>query len=417
MNNRSLIYIFTALFLGTLCGFFGKSIEIGGVSFIKCCALLGTLFIQALMLVVLPLVISSVIAGACKMGMNSSFAQLGTRTLGYFFLTNFSAIVIGWLVVRTLRPGDMMDPSLLAAPAVLPQSGQVDLFGKFSELLLKMVPANIVNAAAEGQMLGIIVFCLFFGITMAQMSVQIREGLLFFWQATFEVMMKMTHIVMKFLPIGVFGLVAKASADFGFEAIKPLGFFLITAFIALGAYAFLFLPLLLLLSGINPLHHVRALMPAFITGFTTSSSAATLPVTMECMEKGLGVPNRITSFIIPLSCSLNLSACAGYASVAVFFIAQIYHVPLSIGEELVIIGVTTMTSFGVAGVPSAVIIAIVMILKGVSLPVEGLALLMTVERIVDMIRTVINISGHTVICSSVNAYAKQLDGQGAAVDA
>jgi Na+/H+-dicarboxylate symporter len=208
-------------------------------------------------------------------------------------------------------------------------------------------------------------------------------------------MMKITHIIMKMMPLGVFCLVAKVISSQGIKSIIELGSFFFTTILGLVTFCFIVLPVLLRIMGISPIRHIKAIAPALITGFSTSSSAATLPITIECVEKRAGVSNRVCSFVVPLGTSMNMAGSALYECVAALFIAQVYGIDMTIGHQIIIVLLSLITSMGVAAVPSASLVAIIIILNAMGLPQEGIALIIPVDRLLDMCRTATNIFSDT----------------------
>jgi proton glutamate symport protein len=249
------------------------------------------------------------------------------------------------------------------------------------QILLRLVPSNIFAAAAEGQMLGLILFSLLFGYFITKIPHEIAEVLGRFWQGIFQVMMKMTEFFMKFMPIGVFGLVAKVVASTGIETITNVSYYFLTVIAGLLLFMLVALSLLLVFARVRPLSHLKAMMPALLTAFSTSSSPATLPVALECVEKRAGVSNRIASFALPLGTSINLAGSSLQVIVSVFFIAGVYGVDLHLSTQIIIVLMTWLLSLGVAGVPSASLISIVIILTAIGFPADGIGLIMAVERI------------------------------------
>jgi len=221
-----------------------------------------------------------------------------------------------------------------------------------------------------------------------------------FWQGVFETMMQITLWIIRFAPLGVFGLVARTVSVTGFEAFAPLAAFVATVFLGLAVHALVTLPLVLrFVGGVSPRQHVKAFSPALLTAFSTSSSSATLPLTMECAEKNAGVSNRIASFVLPLGATVNMDGTALYECVAALFIAQAYGIQLGFGAQFSIVVLALLTSVGVAGVPSASLVAILVILNAVGLPVEGVGLILAVDRVLDMCRTTVNVFGDS--CGAV----------------
>ena len=255
-------------------------------------------------------------------------------------------------------------------------------------------------------MLGLIFFSLLFGYFISKIDVEPARIMLGFWNGVFQIMMKITHLVMKALPIGVFGLVAKVVATTGSEAFLSVAWFTLTVLVALNIYMFIVLPILLKFVGkVSPLAHFKAMGPALLTAFSTSSSAATLPLTLECLEKRANVSNRICSFTVPLGTSLNLTGSALHVCVAVFFIAQVYGITMGIGTVITVFLLILFSSIGMAGIPSACLVALVLILNTIGLPGDAIGLILAVERILDMCRTVVNVFG-TSCCTVLIARAE-----------
>ncbi|MBT8122817.1 MAG: dicarboxylate/amino acid:cation symporter, partial [Gammaproteobacteria bacterium] len=260
------------------------------------------------------------------------------------------------------------------------------------EIFVRMIPTNIVAAAAEGQMLGLIFFSLLFGYFMTRVETGSGKLLLDFWQGVFAVMMKITDWVMLFAPIGVFALVAKVVAVTGFDAFRPLLVFFFTVLGALAIHLLITLPLLLrFVARVDPRRQFSAMSPALLTAFSTASSSATLPVTLDCVEKRAGVSNRTTSFVLPLGATVNMDGTALYECVAAMFIAQAYGIELGFATQFTVVLVALLTSIGVAGIPAASLVAITIILTTIGLPVEAVGLILAVDRILDMCRTSVNV--------------------------
>ena len=266
--------------------------------------------------------------------------------------------------------------------------------GDVAEVFLRMVPPNIFKAASEGQMLGLIFFAILFGYFMTHLAHEYAEPLFNFWNGVFHVMMRMTEFIMLFAPIGVFGLVAKVVAETGFDAAEYLIYFALAVVIALAIHAFFLLPLLLRFIGrVRPYSVMKAVSPAMLTAFSTASSSATLPVTMESIEENVGVSNKVSSFVLPLGATVNMNGTALYECAAAMFIAQAYGLELTFGVQFSIVAIALLTSIGVAGVPSASLVAIAIILGALGLPVDAIGVLMVFDRVLDMARTSINIWG------------------------
>jgi len=358
----------------------------------------GEMFLNALKMIIVPLITASIITGMAGAGESSAFGRLGLKTLTYYLTTSLIAIMIGLILVDIISPGIVdgvpakeqigLSADTSTTLAKTQGKGAADV----AQIFIRMIPTNVVAAAAKGQLLGLIFFCLLFGYFITRITRQYKQTLLDFWQGIFEVMMRITDWVMKFAPIGVFALVAKIVTQTGLDVFIPLFWFVITVICALTIHMFVALPLLLkLVGGVNPVRHYRAMAPAMLTAFSTASSSATLPLTMECVEKNAGVSNRTTSFVLPLGATVNMDGTALYECVAAMFIAQAYGLEMSFVTEFTVVIIALMTSIGVAGIPAASLVAIVVILGAIGLPAEGIGLILAVDRILDMCRTSVNV--------------------------
>jgi len=391
--------ILIALALAVLAGLVaGEQGALFGITFYSVFDFLGTLFLNALKMLIVPLITSSIIVGIAGIGSSGALGRLGGKTLLYYLSTSLLAILVGLAVVNVIAPGvDEMGPvkdriGFSADVSSFESKVEGKGAGDVVQVFLRMVPTNIVSAAANGQMLGLIFFSLLFGYFMTKIQEDYAESQYNFWQGVYETMMRITDWVMLFAPIGVFALVAKVVAATGFDAFKPLAWFFASVVLALGIHFFVTLPLLLRFIGrVNPLRHYQAMAPALLTSFSTASSSATLPVTMECVEKNAGVSNRTSSFVLPLGATVNMDGTALYECVAAMFIAQAYGIELTFATQFTIVLVALLTSIGVAGIPAASLVAISIILATIGLPVEGIGLILAVDRILDMMRTSTNV--------------------------
>lgn len=358
----------------------------------------GTLFLNALKMLIVPLIASSIVSGMAGIGSSGALGRLGGKTLVYYATTSLLAILVGLVLVNVAAPG-LIDGEparnvigLSEDTAAIQERVAGRGAGDLAEVFLRMVPPNIVAAAADGQMLGLIFFSLLFGYFVTRIGDGHGQTQRSFWNGLFEVMMRITDLVMKFAPYGVFALVARVIADTGFGAFAPLAWFAATVLAALAFHVLVVLPLMLsLVARVNPVRHYRAMAPALLTAFSTASSSATLPLTMECVEKNAGVSNRTTSFVLPLGATVNMDGTALYECVAAMFIAQAYGIQLGFVEQFTIVVVALLTSIGVAGIPAASLVAISIILATVGLPAEGIGLILAVDRILDMARTSVNV--------------------------
>ncbi len=391
--------ILIAMLLAVIVGYAtGTDGNIAGVTFYSIYEFVGGLFLNALKMLIVPLITASIITGVAGIGIGDGFGRLGAKTVIYYFTTSLLAILTGLFFVNLIVPGVVNGApagSLMGLEAdvsdIVANSqgrGASDFFTVFE----RMVPMNIFKAAAEGQMLGIITFSLIFAYYMVRIPSRYATAMTDFWQAMMMIMLKITELVMMFAPIGVFALVAKVVASTGFSAIMPLASFAATVFLALLFHSVITLPLLMAFVGkVHPIRHFQAMLPALMMAFSTSSSAATLPVTLDSVEKRAGVSNRVSSFVLPLGATVNMDGTALYECVAVIFIAQAYGIDLSLGLQFLIVTTALLTSVGVAGVPAASLVAIVVILAAAGLPAEGIGLILAVDRILDMCRTTVNV--------------------------
>ncbi len=392
--------IVIALILAAVMGAWtGTEQTLFGIHWIAIYTFIGTLFLNALKMIVVPLVISAIITGVANVGNQGGFGRLGSKTLGYYVLTSLIAILIGLFLVNLIQPGvsdngvPVLEANEKVTHAIAGKSA-----GDVVDVFLRMIPVNVVEAAAEGQMLGLIFFSLLFGYFMTRLQGDLQTTLCNFWNAIFEVMMMITGLVMKFAPIGVFGLVAASVAETGFEQFENLALFFITVTLALGLHLFVVMPILLMVLGKvkNPWLHYQAMAPALLTAFSTSSSSSTLPITINALESRAGVSNRVSSFVLPLGATVNMDGTALYECVAAVFIAQLFGMPLDLGTQVLIVVIALTTSIGVAGIPSASLVAISIILVAVGLPAEAIGLLLVVDRLLDMMRTAVNVFSDSV---------------------
>jgi len=396
LHWQMLIAIIAAVIVGL---WSGTDSTFWGVSLYDIFDFIGTLFLNALKMIIVPLVMSSIIVGVAGLGNNDNLGRLSTKTLSFYMLTSMLSITVGLILVNLLMPGVIDGEAAgsrlnLSSPdAVSEQLARVEGrgAGDITGVFLRMVPPNIVKAASDGQMLGLIFFSLLFGVFMTRITKVYSQTMLNFWFGVYETMMAVTLFIMKFAPIGVFGLVAKTVAATGFDAFEPLLIFFITVVLALAVHVFVSLSAILWIAGVNPLQHYRAMLPALLTAFSTASSSGTLPVTIECVEKNAGVSNRTSSFVLPLGATINMDGTALYECVAAMFIAQAYGLDLSLATQFTIVLVALLTSIGVAGIPAASLVAITVILGVIGLPLEGIGMLLVTDRILDMLRTSVNV--------------------------
>ncbi len=391
--------ILIALVLAAAVGLGFREAQLFGTPLVAVYDFFGTLFLNALKMLIVPLIVSSIVAGVAGLGRVQGFARLGIKTMGYYLLTSSLAILAGLTFVNALQPGILdgepargrIESSETETGAKLEQIGDRDA-GDMASVFVQLIPPNIVNAAVEGNMLGLIFFSLLFGYFVTRLDDAPRRHMTDFWQAFNDVMLRMTELIMAFAPIGVFALVAKVTAETGVEAFRSAGIFFITVLLALATHAFITLPILLIALGrVKPWRHYKAMSPAALMAFSTASSSATLPVTMDCVQKRAGVSRGTSSFVLPLGATINMDGTALYECVAAIFIAQAYGIELGFTQQFLVVALALLTSIGVAGIPAASLVAIVIILNATGVPAEGIGLLLATDRILDMLRTSLNV--------------------------
>ena len=378
------------------------------------CLFVGTLFLNGLKMVVIPLVVTSIICGVSKIGAESGFGRLGLKTIGFYTLTGFLAVCTGLLCVNLLNPGivnEEIREKMLNSPSGVQTEkvdGAIDQADKglqgLIEIFHRMVPPNLFKAATEGQLLGLIFFGLLFGFFISRLKPEARETQTAFWESLNEVILSITKWIISFAPIGVFGLVTPTLMQVGLDTLSVMGKFALTVLIGLGIHALIVLPALLWILGkINFRNHYQAMAPALLTAFSTASSSATLPLTMDCIRKRAGVSNKITSFTLPLGATINMDGTALFECVVVVFLAQLFGVDMGFITQFTVVVMALLTSIGVAGIPSASLVAIILILQAVGFSPEniatGVGIVYVVDRILDMTRTAINVFGDS--CAAV----------------
>lgn len=356
---------------------------------------MGEIFLRGLNMIIIPLILCSITTGVASVGSSGNLGRLGFKTLGYYVFSTIAAIVTGLFFVSIFKPGVGAELGFQAPVDEI--AAATDNFGR---TLIKIVPTNIFEAMVQGQMLSIIFFAILFGYFITRVNEKSRQTLTDFINSTLEVIMKLTLFVIKFTPIGIFSITAKVIAqqvEMGndiSEVISRLGVYFIVVMLGLLVHAFVTLPLSVRILGkANPIKHFKNMATPLLTAFSTSSSNATLPLTMEAVEKKDGVSNKIASFTLPLGATINMNGTALYECVAVMFIAQAYGVDLTIGQQLVMVFTALLAAIGAAGIPMAGLVMMAVVLNAVGLPLEGIGLILAVDRILDMFRTAINVYG------------------------
>ena len=378
-----------------------------GVELIDVLDFFGGLFLSALKMVVVPLIVSSIIVGVCNMAGQDSFGRVGAKTVGFYIVTGLIAVATGLILVNIIGPGTGESAQALrnALPDASTVVGRVEGrgAGDLINVVSRAIPPNIFEAAANTELLALIFVSVVFGYFMSRLKGSPRDTLQNFWVAVHDVMITITLWVMRFAPIGVFALVAKTLMISGLGSLGALALFFFTVLGALAIHFFVTLPLLQrFVGGIRPYAYYGRILPAQLTAFSTASSSATLPVTLNSAEKA-GISKRTTSFVLPLGATVNMDGTALYECVVVIFVAQIYGIDLGLAGQLTVVALALLTSIGVAGIPSASLVAIALILPAVGLPVEALALVLVVDRVLDMCRTSVNVTSDLTVTALVAA--------------
>ena len=373
------------------------------------CTFVGDLFKNALQMIVVPLIASSIICGVMSLGVEQNVGRMSAKVVAYYAFTGIIAILVGLVLVNAIGPGrvDQATAQAILGQAQTPEGlDQIDPgSGSLWDIFLRMFPPNIIEASTDNrQLLGIIVFSLLFGFFIGRLPEKHRAAQSTFWQGVLGVMMLVTDLIIKFTPLGVFGLVTPIVINTGFALFEPLFWFVLTVVLGLAFHSFVTLGLLLrFLGGVSPPQHYRAMAPVLLTAFSTASSSATLPLTMETVERDAGVSNRTASFTLPLGATVNMDGTALYECVVVVFLAQIYGVlqgfEFGFVQQFTVVLLALLTSVGVAGIPAASLVAIVVILQVVGLPLEAVGLIWVTDRILDMCRTSVNVLSDT--CGAV----------------
>ncbi len=391
--------ILLAMIAGGIVGaLLGPDGAFGPVHLIPFLDLVGTLFINLLKMIIVPLILASVITGVAGLGSGPDIGRLGGKTLAFYVITTLIAVLIALMIVNLVEPGvqdgrparDML--ALSADAAQVTEGVKSRANTGVLDTLRGVIPPNIVEAAANTKLLAIVFFAVLFGFFLARIASPFRETVMSFWQGIFLIMMKMTAWVMLLAPIGVFALIAKVVAVSGFGGAKPLLQFAGCVVAGLALYGFVALPLVLgTVARVNPWRLYPAMAPALLTAFSTASSSATLPLSLQCLEQRAKVSERIAGFVMPLGASVNHAGSALYECAAAMFIAQAYGLHLSFATQFTVVILALITSMGIAGIPAASLVGIAIILAAVGLPAEAIGVLLVFDRLLDMCRTAINV--------------------------
>ena len=397
--------IFVALIVGAIFGMVlhyvvpsghvKDAILVEGVLYI-----VGQGFIRLMKMLVVPLVFCSIVCGSMSIGDTKKLGTVGVRTLAFYLATTALAICVALGMGNILDPGVGLDMTKIAANAAEVQTMEAT---SMAQTILNIIPDNPLKSLASGEMLQIIVFALIVGVILAKLGEKTETVANFFNQFN-DIMMEMTMMVMSLAPIGVFCLISRTFAGIGFSAFLPLAKYMIGVLLALCVQCFIvYLGLLKIFSGLNPIKFIKNFFPVMAFAFSTATSNATIPMSIDTLAKKMGVSKRISSFTIPLGATINMDGTAIMQGVAVVFAAQAFGIVLTPMDYVTVIGTATLASIGTAGVPSVGLVTLTMVFNSVGLPVEAIGLIMGIDRIPDMARTAVNITGDAV-CTTIVAH-------------
>lgn len=365
---------------------------------------IGTIFIRLLMFVAIPLVLSSLIVGAASLGDIRNVGRLGGKTMIFYLFTITSAITVGLTLVNLISPGTRLSAD---AKEKLMMEFQPDIASSVQppdllETVVRIVPTNPFMAISGGEMLQIVFFALMIGVSLTMIESSRSKPVVDFFDGISETMIKMVGMIMNLAPYGVFALIAATVGEFGFDILETLIWYALTLVLGLTIHSFLILgPAVRIFSGIPYKKFFSGMKEPMLVAFTTSSSGATLPVNMKACENNLGVPKKITSFVLPLGATINMDGTSMYQAVAAVFIAQVYAMDLNLAQQLTILLTAVLASIGTAPVPGVGIVMLIIVLRSVNVPEEGIALILGVDRLLDMCRTVPNILGDAAVATIV----------------
>lgn len=367
---------------------------------------IGQGFIRLMKMLVVPLVFCSLVCGSMAIGDTKKLGTVGVRTLIFYLFTTALAITVALTVGNIIDPGIGLDMSAIKTNAA--DVAQMEATS-LTDTLLNIIPDNPVNSLASGSMLQIIVFALIIGVILAKLGDRAETVSNFFGQFN-DIMMEMTMMVMSLAPVGVFCLISRTFANIGFSAFLPLGKYMIGVLLALAIQCLVvYLGLLKVFTGLNPIKFIKNLFPVMAFAFSTATSNATIPLSIDTLAKKMGVSKKISSFTIPLGATINMDGTAIMQGVAVVFAAQAFGIHLTMTDYITVIGTATLASIGTAGVPSVGLVTLTMVFNSVGLPVEAIGLIMGIDRILDMTRTAVNITGDAVCTTIVAHQNKAID--------
>lgn len=402
--------IFLSLIIGALFGvvihywvpesYFRDTVLIEGILYV-----VGQGFIRLMQMLVVPLVFCSLVCGSMAIGDTKNLGKVGVKTIGFYIATTALAVTIALSVAYVIDPGVGLDMDAIEVAEVSSTTSSTSIV----DTLLNIIPKNPIGSMADGDMLPIIVFALFVGVMLAKLGSKADVVATFFSQFN-DVMMEMTMAVMKLAPLGVFCLISRTFATVGFSAFKPMLKYMGSVTLALVIQCFVVYQILLFIfTRLNPMKFIKKFAPVMGFAFSTATSNATIPMSIDTLHKKMGVSKQISSFTIPLGATINMDGTSIMQGVAVVFIAQAFGIELSMANLATVVLTATIASIGTAGVPSVGLVTLAMVLTSVGLPTEGIALIMGIDRILDMLRTAVNITGDAVCTTIVSHQEGALD--------
>ncbi len=348
--------------------------------------IIGDMFIRLLRMIIIPLILASMVTGIVSIGDIRRLGRLGLKTFIYYMVTTILAVSVGLVLVNLTEPGTRVE---LEAESAADFQETISVVSIIEDI----IPENLLEAMAADKVLSIIFFSLLLGVAISSIGEKGRL-LVSLFESFNAVMMKITGWIMHLAPLGVFALMAYTIGTMGLSVVRPLAVYMATVILGLSIHGFVTLPILVGIFGkYSPIKLIKDVFSAVATAFSTASSAATLPITMDCLQENTGVSNKVTSFVLPLGATMNMDGTALYEAVAAMFIAQAYGITLTVGQQLVIMATATLASIGAAAIPGAGLVTMVIVLRAVNLPLDGIGMILAVDRLLDMLRTAVNVWG------------------------
>ena len=390
--------IIICMILGTILGTYYNQIDFINNQSYTLIVLLGDIFVRLLKMIIVPLIFTSIIIGISSIKDQSKIGRLGLKTFIYYMCTSLFAILIGLTLANVIQPG--------VGAVTIDQVGAYDT-SKLStsnsilDILKRMIPINPIGALAKGDILGVIFFALFFGVMMNFSPSDSRSTIKKIIKSIYDIILKMTQVIIKCAPIGVLGLMTKTVSNTGLSIFKELGMYALTIGLGLSIHLFIVLPLIIFIFvRVNPIIHFKAMATAMVTAFSTSSSSATLPVTMKCVNENVKASNETTSFVLPMGATINMDGTALYECAGVLFIAQALGIQLDASQQFIVVITALLASVGAAGIPSAGLVMLFIVTDAVGLKSDAVALwvgsMLAIDRPLDMFRTMVNITSDSV---------------------